>query len=221
VTSHSPGPPRTLMHSVSGLRGIVGRDLTEEVVARYAAALGVWAREGEGGRERAREGEKGLVVIGRDSRESGESFAAAAADALLSIGCDVVDLGIVPTPTTQLAVEHHRAGAGLMISASHNPIEWNALKFLDPDGIYLDAEAGARVRAIAESVPAGTGRAPARRDAEGSIRRPSTAISTPCSGSIGWTSRRFGRGDFMSRSTACAAPAGASSPSCSIGWAVA
>jgi phosphomannomutase len=63
---------------------------------------------------------------------------------------DVIDLGIVPTPTVQLAVEHHHAGAGLIITASHNPIAWNALKFVGPDGIFLDAIAGGRVRELAE-----------------------------------------------------------------------
>ncbi|HEX9166515.1 MAG TPA: phosphoglucosamine mutase [Gemmatimonadales bacterium] len=133
----------TLMISVSGMRGHVGRDLTPELVARYAAALGTWARDG--GRP--------VVVLGRDARTSGAMFAHAASAGLMAVGCDVMDIGIVPTPTTQLAVEHHGAGAGLMLSASHNPIEWNALKFIGPDGIFLDAEAGARVRAIAEGGP--------------------------------------------------------------------
>jgi phosphomannomutase len=137
----------TLIVSVSGMRGHVGRDLTPELVARYAAALGAWAAE------RGRP----LVVLGRDARTSGPMFARAATAGLQSAGCDVVDLGVVPTPTTQLAVEHHHAGAGLMLSASHNPIEWNALKFIGPDGIFLDADAGARVRAIAEAGPPRTG----------------------------------------------------------------
>jgi phosphomannomutase len=123
----------TLMISVSGMRGLVGRDLTPELVARHAAALGAWAVEGG----------HPLVVLGRDSRTSGPMFSLAATAGLMSVGCDVVDLGIVPTPTTQLAVEHHHAGAGLMLSASHNPIEWNALKLIGPDGIFLDALAGA------------------------------------------------------------------------------
>jgi phosphomannomutase len=75
----------------------------------------------------------------------------------MSVGVDVVDLGIVPTPTVQLAVEHHHAGAGLILTASHNPIEWNALKFVGPDGIFLDAADGERVRRLAEQGPARTG----------------------------------------------------------------
>jgi phosphomannomutase len=71
----------------------------------------------------------------------------------MSVGVDVIDLGIVPTPTVQLAVEHHGAAAGLILTASHNPIEWNALKFVGPDGIFLDAEAGSLVRALADRGP--------------------------------------------------------------------
>lgn len=123
------------------MRGIVGTDLTPELVARYAAALGSWAR-GSG---------HPRVVLGRDARTSGEMFARAAAAGLMSAGVEVIDLGIVPTPTTQLAVEYHRAGAGLIITASHNPIEWNALKFVGPDGIFLDARAGAAVRELADT----------------------------------------------------------------------
>ena len=137
----------TLMISVSGMRGHVGTDLTPEVVARHAAALGAWARSA--GRP--------LVVLGRDARTSGAMFAQAAAAGLMSVGCDVIDLGIVPTPTVQLAVEHHLAGAGLILTASHNPIEWNALKFVGPDGIFLDADAGAAVRELASHGPSRAG----------------------------------------------------------------
>ncbi len=131
------------MISVSGMRGHVGTDLTPELVARHAAALGAWAREAG----------KPLVVLGRDARTSGPMFTHAAIAGLMSVGVDVLDLGIVPTPTVQMSVEEHGAGAGLILTASHNPIEWNALKFVGPDGIFLDAEAGATVRARAEQGP--------------------------------------------------------------------
>jgi len=131
------------MISVSGMRGIVGTDLTPELVARHAAALGAWAKQANAP----------LVVLGRDARTSGPMFARAAAAGLMSAGVEVIDLGVVPTPTVQLAVEHHHAGAGLIITASHNPIEWNALKFVGPDGIFLDAESGGAVRALAEAGP--------------------------------------------------------------------
>src|SRR2546422_496112 len=90
-----------------------------------------------------------LVVLGRDARTSGPAFARAAVAGLGAAGCDVVDVGLVPTPTVQLAVEHHRAGGGIAITASHNPIEWNALKFIGPDGIFLDEADGAQVQAMA------------------------------------------------------------------------
>jgi len=131
------------MISVSGMRGIVGTDLTPELVARHAAALGAWARSNG----------KPLVVLGRDARTSGPMFARAAIAGLMSVGVDVIDVGIVPTPTVQLAVEHHHAGAGLILTASHNPIEWNALKLVGPDGIFLDGVDGTAVRALAEAGP--------------------------------------------------------------------
>lgn len=145
----------TLMISVSGMRGHVGTDLTPELVARHAAALGAWVRDSTGARTTpgGGQGARPAVVLGRDARTSGPMFAHAAAAGLMSVGVDVIDVGMVPTPTVQMAVEHHHAGAGLIITASHNPIEWNALKFVGPDGVYLDAEAGARVRALAEEGP--------------------------------------------------------------------
>jgi len=145
----------TLMISVSGMRGHVGTDLTPELVALYAAALGAWVRTSAAGQVAGatRDAERPAVVLGRDSRTSGPMFSHAAAAGLMSVGVDVIDVGMVPTPTVQMAVEHHHAGAGLILTASHNPIEWNALKFVGPDGIFLDAEAGARVRALAESGP--------------------------------------------------------------------
>jgi phosphomannomutase len=152
----------TLMISVSGMRGHVGSDLTPELVARHAAALGAWARA-QG---------RPLVVLGRDARTSGPMFAHAAAAGLMSVGVDVVDLGIVPTPTVQLAVEHHHAGAGLILTASHNPIEWNALKFVGPDGIFLDSAAGAAVRTLAEDGPARAG-----WDGLGTVRHDPDAIA--------------------------------------------
>jgi len=122
----------TLMVGVSGVRGLVGTDLTPEVVARWAAAFGTWAKAGK-------------VVLGRDARTSGPMFARAATAGLMSVGCHVIDVGLVTTPTVQLAVEHTRAAGGIILTASHNPIEWNALKFVGPDGIYLSVEDGARV----------------------------------------------------------------------------
>ena len=130
-----------LMVSVSGIRGRVGGALTPEVVASYAAAFGVWALKQNGGRK---------IVVGRDSRVSGPMFHRVAIAALQSVGASVIDIGLTTTPTCQLAVEHHHAGGGIMLSASHNPIEWNALKLIGPSGLFLEASQGAEMRAIHE-----------------------------------------------------------------------
>jgi phosphomannomutase len=173
----------TLMISVSGIRGHVGTDLTPELVARYAAALGAWSLSRppvtrSAGTRSPSPSARPSVVLGRDARTSGPMFARAAAAGLMSVGVDVIDLGIVPTPTVQLAVEYHHAGAGLILTASHNPIEWNALKFVGPDGIFLDAEAGSAVRALAEQGPprAGWDRLGAVREDPGAIDRHLNAI---------------------------------------------
>lgn len=129
------------MISVSGVRGRVGEALTPEVVARFAAGFGAWASE----RAKTR-----AIVVGRDSRVSGPMFHRAVVSALQSVGCDVTDIGLTTTPTCQLAVEHHHAAGGLMISASHNPVEWNALKFIGPSGAFLEAHEGAEMRRIVD-----------------------------------------------------------------------
>lgn len=131
-----------LMVSVSGIRGRVGEALTPEVVARFAAGFGAWA---------SKRGASRSVVVGRDSRVSGPMFHRVVLSALQSVGCTVIDIGLTTTPTCQLAVEHHHAAGGLMISASHNPIEWNALKFIGPTGLFLEASEGAEMRALVES----------------------------------------------------------------------
>ena len=115
------------MRSVSGVRGIVGADLTDDVVRRYAAAFGAFVGRRPGVR----------VGIARDSRASGPAFVAAAADTLLAAGVDVVDLGMVPTPTAQLSVEELGLDGGIVVTASHNPVAWNALKFVGRGGRFL------------------------------------------------------------------------------------
>jgi phosphomannomutase len=130
------------MISVSGIRGRVGFGLTPEIVARYAAAFGAWAIARGGSR---------AVVLGRDSRVTGPLFHSVTRAALESVGADVIDIGLTTTPTLQLAVEHHHAAGGLGITASHNPIEWNALKFIGPDGLFLSAAQGAEMRALVDA----------------------------------------------------------------------
>src|SRR5919112_1940303 len=131
-----------LMVSVSGVRGRVGEALTPEIIAKFASGFGAWAL--------ARAGGKASIVVGRDSRVSGPMFQPVVHAALQSVGCDVIDVGMVPTPTVQLAVEHHHAAGGLAITASHNPIEWNALKFIGPSGLFLDGAEAAEMRAVVE-----------------------------------------------------------------------
>lgn len=136
------------MVSVSGIRGRVGFSLTPEVVATYAAAFGAWS---------ASRGKSRAIVVGRDSRVSGPMFHRTVIAALQSVGCTVIDIGLTTTPTCQLAVEHHHAAGGLMISASHNAIEWNALKFIAPSGLFLDNAEGTEMRAsIEKGIPRAT-----------------------------------------------------------------
>ncbi len=131
-----------LMVSVSGVRGRVGEALTPEVMATFAAAFGAWAKSKHPGRP---------IVVGRDSRVSGPMFTRVVHSALESVGCDVIDIGVVPTPTVQMAVEHHHAAGGLAITASHNPVEWNALKFIGSSGLFLSAAEGAEMRALLDA----------------------------------------------------------------------
>jgi phosphomannomutase len=130
-----------LMVSVSGIRGRVGEALTPEVVARYAAAFGAWS---------IARGTSRQIVVGRDSRVSGPMFHRIVVGTLQLVGCDVIDIGLTTTPGCQLAVEHHHAAGGLMLSASHNPIEWNALKFIGASGLFLEAAEGTAMRALVE-----------------------------------------------------------------------
>ena len=134
-------PHEGLMVSVSGIRGRVGEALTPEVVASYAAAFGAWALAKTPGRP---------VVLGRDSRVSGPMFHRVAVAALQSVGAHIIDIGLTTTPTCQLAVEDQHAAGGIMLSASHNPIEWNALKFIGPSGLFLEAREGTEMRALVE-----------------------------------------------------------------------
>jgi phosphomannomutase len=117
----------SLMVSISGIRGIVGTSLTPEVIVKYASAFAEYSK-------------KGTIVIGRDGRVTGRSIAHIVSSTLLQAGCDVVALGICPTPTVALAVEKRKAAGGISITASHNPMVWNGLKFFGPTGLFLDAE---------------------------------------------------------------------------------
>lgn len=123
--------PPGLMVSVSGFRGLVGNPLTPELVTALAAGFGSFLRAEGGG---------GEVLVGRDSRTSGAMLARSVEAGLQSVGCNVVDLGMVPTPTLLLAVREAGAAGGVGVTASHNPAAWNAMKFCSGEGMFLDAE---------------------------------------------------------------------------------
>ncbi len=119
----------TLKISISGVRGVVGDSLTPDLLTRFSQAFGTYIGSGR-------------VVVGRDTRTSGEMVRQAVVSGLLSSGCRIVDAGVCPTPTVQLLVRKLRAAGGIAITASHNPPEWNALKFVGPDALFLSGARG-------------------------------------------------------------------------------
>lgn len=120
-----------LMISVSGVRGIVGEGLTPEIVLNFAQVFGSEY--------------PGKIVVGRDSRITGEMLTYAVWSGLMSVGCDVIDIGVASTPTVELVTEQPDYAAGIIITASHNPKQWNALKLLASDGMFLRPEQGERI----------------------------------------------------------------------------
>lgn len=134
----------TLIASISGIRGIFGDGLDPAVLVRYAGAYGTWAR-----RRAEADGRPARVVIGRDGRVTGPVCARLTAATLQSVGCDVIDCGLASTPTVEMAVLMEEAAGGIVLSASHNPAEWNALKLLNEKGEFLSAESGETVLRLA------------------------------------------------------------------------
>lgn len=118
------------MLSVSGARGIVGKSLTPALAADFAAAFGSHLKSSTGVSQP-------LVCLGRDSRPSGAMFASAARAGLASVGCKVIELGVVTTPTVGVMVNQRAAHGGLMVTASHNPIEWNGIKCINSASMAL------------------------------------------------------------------------------------
>ena len=115
------------MVSISGIRGIVGETLTPETIVKYASAYAQYCNRGH-------------IIVGRDGRITGKNVLDIVVSTLRQMGCAVTDLGICPTPTVALAVEHMKAGGGISITASHNPMKWNGLKFFASTGLFFDAE---------------------------------------------------------------------------------
>ncbi|MCD8138364.1 MAG: phosphoglucosamine mutase [Planctomycetaceae bacterium] len=118
-----------LMIGISGVRGVVGDNLTPELLVNLGQAFGTWV-------------ESGKVVVGRDTRASGDMVKHAVFSGLLSAGCRIVDVGVCGTPSAAMMIKKLDADGGIIISASHNTIEWNALKFFRGDGVYLNQEQG-------------------------------------------------------------------------------
>ena len=127
-----------LMISISGVRGVIGEGLTPEVMLNFAQAYGSFCN---GGR----------VVVGRDSRVSGPMLHNAVTAGLMAVGCEVIDLGVAPTPTVKIATHNLHAAGGLVITASHNPVMWNGIKMLASDGLFLDEEQGKDVLKIRDA----------------------------------------------------------------------
>ncbi|MFH1374234.1 MAG: phosphoglucosamine mutase [bacterium] len=127
-----------LIKSTSGIRGIIGRGIDPLLVGRYGAAFGTLLK-------------KGRAVVGRDSRPSGEILVPAVISGLASVGIDVVDIGVVPTPTVEIAVKQLKAAGGICVTASHNPAEWNALKFFNSRGEFITPAQFKRLEKIFDS----------------------------------------------------------------------
>lgn len=139
----------TLIKSISGIRGTIGgtvnTNLTPIDAAKFAAAYGTWLLNGSKSDKRLR------VILGRDARISGKMISSIVANTLIGLGIDVVDLGLSTTPTVEVAVPNEDADGGIILTASHNPKQWNALKLLNDKGEFLSGADGAEILAIAEA----------------------------------------------------------------------
>ncbi|MBO0593441.1 phosphoglucosamine mutase [Cellulophaga sp. E16_2] len=137
----------TLIKSISGIRGTIGGkpgdNLTPIDAVKFAAAYGIWLKEYS-------KKDKLKVVVGRDARISGEMIQNIVVSTLIGLGIDVIDLDLSTTPTVEIAVPLEDADGGIILTASHNPKQWNALKLLNEKGEFLDAAQGAKILEIAE-----------------------------------------------------------------------
>ena len=139
----------TLISSVSGIRGTlggkIGDNLTPIDVVRFASAYGSWLLQNH---------KKTIVVVGRDARPSGPMIQALVQQTLISLGIDVIDVGLSTTPTVELEVVRHKAQGGIILTASHNPKEWNALKLLNEKGEFLSADEGEQINQMSQNLSA-------------------------------------------------------------------
>ena len=138
----------TLIKSISGIRGTiggkVGDNLTPVDAVKFASAYGTWLKDYS-------KKEKLTVVVGRDARISGPMIHNLVVNTLVGLGIDVIDLGLSTTPTVEVAVPLEKADGGIILTASHNPKQWNALKLLNEKGEFLDGDDGMRILEIADA----------------------------------------------------------------------
>jgi len=136
----------TLIKSISGIRGTIGGSPGDSLspidIVKFSSAFAHWAAKNSG---------KKKIVIGRDARPSGQMVASLVKGTITAIGLDIVDLGLSTTPTVEMAVVAENAAGGIIITASHNPVEWNALKLLNHLGEFVSAENGKEILQLAES----------------------------------------------------------------------
>ena len=135
----------TLIKSISGIRGTIGGSPTDNLtpvdIVKFASAYGTW---------QLRQHSQAKIVVGRDARISGDMVSSLIIQTLIGLGLDVVDLGLATTPTVEMAVPAESAQGGIIVTASHNPKQWNALKLLNQAGEFLSALDGAQILEIAE-----------------------------------------------------------------------
>jgi len=138
----------TLIKSISGIRGTIGGKVSENLtpidIVKYAAAFGEWLKSKSENKDNQK------IVIGRDARLSGQMLSQLVSATLQGLGFDVVDLGLATTPTVEIAVPLENASGGIILTASHNPIQWNALKLLNEKGEFISAKDGEELLQIAE-----------------------------------------------------------------------
>lgn len=138
----------SLIKSISGIRGTIGGNISDGLnplnITRFVVAFSACVKENTGK-------SKPKIVVGRDARLSGDMVLHSVVGALVGTGCDVIDIGLATTPTTEMAVTGYEADGGIIITASHNPKEWNALKLLNEKGVFFTAEQGKRLIEISES----------------------------------------------------------------------
>ena len=137
----------TLIKSISGIRGTIGGQIGDALtpidVVKFAAAYATWLRRTAS--------KSNAIVIGRDARLSGGMVSRLVASTLQSVGWDVIDLGLSTTPTVEIAVTAEQAAGGIIITASHNPIQWNALKLLNHEGEFISGDEGAELLRLADA----------------------------------------------------------------------